>query len=134
MSATSASELATVPLFRTLSEDELGDVAELFDARTVGPNTRLIGEGTTGMVFFVLTAGNVAVTTPDGRTVSLGPGDYFGEVALLTGGRRTASVTTVSEARVLVLAGDDDFRRLTETYPELGAEIEETSRLRLAAS
>ncbi len=132
MSAVSASDLASVPLFRSLSDDELGHVADLFAARDVGPNTRLIGEGTTGMAFFVLMEGEVAVTTGEGATAMLGPGDFFGEVALLTGGRRTASVTTVSPVHVLVLVGDD-FRRLTEAYPDLGAEIAATSEARLRA-
>ena|SRR5690348_11447346 len=130
MSDVSASDLTSVPLLTSLSEDELGVVADWFDAREVGPNTRLIGEGTTGMAFFVLTEGEVTVTTSEGTTTTLGPGDFFGEVALLTGGRRTATVTTMSPVRVLVLVGDD-FRRLTETYPDVGAEIAATSQVRL---
>jgi len=133
MSAATPRDLAFVPLFGSLTESELEDVAGLFDTRDIGPNTRLIGEGTTGMAFFVLIEGEVVVTTSVGTTTTLGPGDFFGEVALLTHNRRMASVTTVSQARVLVLVGDD-FVRLTETYPDLGAEIEATSQARLRAS
>ena len=132
MSGATASDLTSVPLFTLLSEDERGEVADWFDAREVGPNTRLVGEGTTGMAFFVLVDGDAAVTTSEGKTTMLGPGDFFGEVALLTGGRRTATVTTISPVRVLVLVGDD-FRRLTQTYPDVGAEIEATSQARLRA-
>lgn len=132
MSAPSARDLASVPLFRSLGDDQLDDLAELFDVRDIDPDTRLIGEGATGLSFFVLTEGEVAVTTSDGTTTTLGPGEFFGEVALLTEGRRTASVTTASQVRVLVVVGDD-FRRLRERYPQLGAEIEATGLARLHA-
>ena len=132
MSGATASDLTSVPLFTSLSDDERGEVADWFDARDVGANTRLVGEGTTGMAFFVLVEGDVAVTTSEGTTTMLGPGDFFGEVALLTGGRRTATVTTMSPVRVLVLVGDD-FRRLAEAYPGVGAEIDATGQARLRA-
>jgi voltage-gated potassium channel len=53
----------------------------------------------------------------------LGPGDYFGEVAILGDGRRSATVTTTSPARVLVLFGTE-FRRLQQEHPEIAARLE----------
>lgn len=61
---------------------------------------------------------------------SLGPGDFFGEIAMVDGGRRTATVTASSEAKVLVLFGSE-FRRLQEEQPEAAASIEAVTRERL---
>ncbi len=62
---------------------------------------------------------------------SLGPGDFFGEVGVLDGGRRTATVTTTSGANVLALFGTE-FRRLQEKLPATAASIEAAMRERLA--
>jgi CRP-like cAMP-binding protein len=61
---------------------------------------------------------------------SLGPGDFFGEMALLGAGRRTATVTTNTATRVLVLFGDD-FRRLQASHPDIAARIEAAMHARL---
>jgi len=72
-----------------------------------------------------------AAVTIDGSEVrTLQPGDFFGELAILGDGRRTATVTTESPVRVLVLFGTE-FRQLQQEYPELVAQIE--SRLRALA-
>lgn len=132
MAAPAASDLASSPLFRALSAEELTDVAAWFEVKEVGAGVRLVGEGRTGLSFFVLVEGEVAVTVDRGELATLGPGDFFGEMALLRHGRRAASVTTVSPARVLVMFGDD-FRRLVETYPAVGGEIEASMAERLRA-
>jgi CRP-like cAMP-binding protein len=59
----------------------------------------------------------------------LGPGDFFGEVAMVTG-RRSATVTTTSLAELLVIHGSD-FRQLQETLTEIAARIEEAMQQRL---
>jgi CRP-like cAMP-binding protein len=124
-------DLAGVPLFATLSDSERAEIAALFEVKDVAAGVRLVGEGTTGSTFFVLARGEVVVTANGERIASLGPTDFFGELALLGEGRRTATVTTTSDARVLVLFGDD-FRRLRSMYPEIAAEIDETMLRRLA--
>jgi len=98
-------ELASVPLFASLSEDERRSLAGRFEDRSVRPGARLCGEGASGYCFFVLTDGSAEVTIAGEVVRSLGPGDFFGEVAMLDGGRRTATVTASSEAKVLVLFG-----------------------------
>jgi CRP-like cAMP-binding protein len=124
------SELAAVPLFGSLSEAELADVAARFEVKIVERGVRLVGEGATGSSFFVLREGEVSVTAGGEEIASFGPGDFFGEMALLGHGRRSASVTTTSPVRVLVLFGDD-FRYLQATFPGVAAEIEAGMQTRL---
>ena len=131
MPTASPSDLASVPLFASLSESERAEAATWFEVKDVGPAVRLVGEGATGLSFFVVSEGAVEVTAGGGIVASLGPGDFFGEMALLGAGRRTATVTTIAATRVLVLFGDD-FRRLQASHPEIVASIEAAMHARRA--
>jgi CRP-like cAMP-binding protein len=124
------SDLAVVPLFESLSESELAEIAPWFEVKDVGPGARLAGEGATGYSFFVVGEGELEVTAQGRRVASLGPGDFFGEMALLGAGRRKATVTTTSPSRVLVLFGND-FRQLQEIHPDTTTRIEAARRSRL---
>jgi len=117
------SDLADVPLFASLTDAQRAEIAAWFEVKEVAAGVRLVGEGTTGSTFFVLARGDVVVTANGELIATLGPTDFFGELALLREGRRTATVTTTSEARVLVLFGDD-FSRLRSNYPKIAAEID----------
>ena len=119
-----------MPLFASLSEAELADVAARFEVKNVECGVRLVGEGATGSSFFVLREGGVSVTAGGEEIASFGPGEFFGEMALLGHGRRSASVTTTSPVRVLVLFGDD-FRYLQATYAGVAAEIAAAMQTRL---
>jgi voltage-gated potassium channel len=127
-----ADKLAAVPIFESLSEGELGELASRFQEQTVSEGIRLTGEGASGYSFFVLVEGTVVVTVGETTIKNLGPGDFFGEMALLGEGRRVATVTTTSPAKLLVLFGTE-FRRLQQEHPEVAARIEETMRRRIAA-
>lgn len=116
-------ELGAVPLFASLSEPELAEIACWFDAKDVGEGTRLVGEGASGYTFFVLADGSAAVTAGGEDVGTLGPGDFFGEIALLGHGRRTATVTTTTSVRVFVLFRDD-FHHLQTTFPAVAADID----------
>ncbi|HEU5216795.1 MAG TPA: cyclic nucleotide-binding domain-containing protein, partial [Gaiellaceae bacterium] len=75
-----------------------------------------------------------ATVSVDGTEVrTLEAGDFFGELAILGDGRRTATVTTAAPCRVLVLFGTE-FRRLEQEYPELAAQIESGLRATAAAA
>lgn len=130
MAKPSSSDLASVPLFASLSESELSEVADWFEVRDVSAGVRLVGEGATGSSFFVVSRGEAMVAAAGESVASLGPGDFFGEMALLGTGRRTATVTTTSPARVLVLFGSN-FRRFRESYPGIAAQIEGVMEKRL---
>jgi len=130
MNATPA-ELAAVPLFASLSEAQLAEIASWFDAKDVGEGTRLVGEGASGYTFFVLADGSAVVTATGEEVGTLVSGDFFGEIAILGDGRRSATVTTTAPSRVLVMFGTE-FRRLQQTQPEVAARIEATMGERVA--
>ena len=130
MPAATAEDLVGVPLFADLNPDERATLATWFEVQNASAGMRLTGEGASGYSFFVLREGTATVTIDGNEVRTLEPGDFFGELAILGDGRRTATVTTASPARVLVLFGTE-FRQLQQEYPELAAQIE--SRLRAAA-
>jgi CRP-like cAMP-binding protein len=130
VSAATPTDLAAVPIFQSLSDAELQEAAPWFEVKDVAAGVRLVGEGTTGYSFFVLCEGEAAVTAGGEDVASLGPGDFFGEMALLGPGRRQATVTTTSSARVLVLFGDD-FQRLRANHPDITAQLEAAMEKRL---
>jgi CRP-like cAMP-binding protein len=123
MPVASAEDLVGIPAFDTLEPEERAAIAPWFELQEVSPGVKLTGEGAAGYSFFVLRDGT-AIVSIDGLEVrTVGPGDFFGELALLGDGRRTATVTTASSSQVLVLFGTE-FRRLQQEYPELAVRIE----------
>jgi len=118
-----SSQLAGVPLFASLDEQELADAAGRFEERSVGEGVDLVGEGAAGYCFFVLREGSAVVSAHGNQIRELGPGDYFGEVAILGDGRRSATVTTTTPSQLLVLFGTE-FRRSQEDQPEIAARLE----------
>ena len=124
-------DLARVPLFAGLSDDQRGILAEWFEVSDASAGTALVSEGAAGYSFYVLLDGAAEVTV-DGETLATyGPGDFFGEMAILGGGRRNATVTVTAPSRVLSMFGTD-FRMLQEVQPEVAAQLEETMRQRAA--
>jgi CRP/FNR family transcriptional regulator, cyclic AMP receptor protein len=123
MAAAAADDLVGIPLFDTLEPDERAAIAPWFEHQDVSPGVKLTGEGAQGYSFFVLRDGAATVSVDGSEVRTLGPGDFFGELAILGDGRRTATVTTAAPSRVLVLFGTE-FRRLQQEYPELAAQIE----------
>jgi CRP-like cAMP-binding protein len=126
----SAAELERIPLFASLSESQLEELAEWFEVKSAVAETRLIDEGTGGYSFFALADGQARVTTDDNEIATLNPGDCFGEMALLGSGRRTASVTTTAPTTVYVMFGTE-FHRLEQSHPEIVAQIKALMRERL---
>jgi CRP-like cAMP-binding protein len=128
----SAEELSAIPLFSSLSDSDLLELANWFDVQAASEGVRLIGEGAAGYSFFILTQGSAVVTSEGADLAALGPGDFFGEIAILGDGRRTATVTTTSPARLLVMFGTE-FRQLQQAQPEIAGRITEAMRQRVAA-
>jgi CRP-like cAMP-binding protein len=127
MAAAARDDLAGIPLFDTLEEEERAAIAPWFELQEVSPGVNLTGEDASGYEFFVLRDGTATVTINGIDVRTLGPGDSFGELAILGDGRRTATVTTTSPAHVLVLFGTE-FRRLQQEYPEAAERIESALR------
>ena len=127
----STDDLVAVPLFESLNERELQELAYRFEAKDVSEGIQLVGEGTSGYSFFILVDGSATVTAGSDEVAQLGPGDFFGEMAILGDGRRQATVTTSSPARVLVLFGTE-FRQLEQDHPHIAEQIETAMRERAA--
>ena len=92
--------LAEIPLFSGLSKRHLRKVASIGRLRRIGKHTQVVREGARGDAFFVIIDGEAVVQAGD-RRIRLGPGEYFGELALLDDGPRTATVATESEVLLL---------------------------------
>jgi CRP-like cAMP-binding protein len=125
-------ELAAIPLFSSLSASDLRELVNWFDVQTISEGVRLTGEGAAGYSFFVLAKGTATVTSEGATLASLGPGDFFGEIAILGDGRRSATVTTTSPTKLFVMFGTE-FRRLQDAQPEIAARIEQAMRERVVA-
>lgn len=95
--------LEKMPLFRDVSGRELRDVAARFDDATYLAGHGILTEGMTGPEFFIILDGTASVLIDDQVVATLGPGDFFGEVAALDGGPRTASVRADTQLRCVTL-------------------------------
>jgi CRP-like cAMP-binding protein len=95
--------LGKVPLFASLPKRHLRRVAALAELRRFKHGAEMVRVGAKGNAFFILLDGSAEVTTPAGHRVTLQAGDYFGELALLDGAPRAATVkasTAVAAARI----------------------------------
>ena len=114
--------LRRVPLFSECSKDELQELAVGTDELALRQGDTLTREGDRGREFFVLVDGSVDVSKDGGTIADLGAGDWFGEIALLAGLPRTATVTAVTPVRVLVLSSRA-FERSVETMPSIALKV-----------
>lgn len=124
-------ELRGTSLCADLSDEELARVAEWFDATSFGEGVKVAGEGAPGYSFFVIAEGTAVVSSGGDELARLGPGDFFGEIAILGDGRRSATVTTTSPARLFVMFGTE-FRQLQEAQPEIAARLQAAMAERVA--
>ena len=110
--------LKRVPLFERCSQRELGQIAMLADELDLPAARKLTSEGSGGLEFIVLVEG-AADVIHQGKVVNeLGPGDFVGEIALITGRPRTATVKTRGPSRILVLTATG-FRTLMHDVPTI---------------
>ena len=118
-----ADQLATLPLFASLGDAELVELARWFDVQTAGEGVHLTSEGASGYSFFVLLEGTAVVTARSEEVARYERGDFFGEMAILEGVRRSATVTSTSPVKLLVMFGTE-FRQLQQLHPAIAAHIE----------
>ncbi len=111
--------LRRVPLFADLTKREVQQVARLFKARRFREGQTIIQEGSGGAAFFVIESGEATVVVDGKRRRTLKAGDYFGEIALLDEGTRTATITAASELACYGLTYWD-FRPLVEANGVIG--------------
>jgi CRP/FNR family transcriptional regulator, cyclic AMP receptor protein len=97
MARPSAETIAKIPLFEDLEPRELARIADSFKERRYGAGETIASEGKSGAGFFVIGEGTASVTVGGDQRATLGPGDYFGEIALIDEGARTATLTAESD-------------------------------------
>jgi CRP/FNR family transcriptional regulator, cyclic AMP receptor protein len=124
--------LKRTPLFAGCTKSELRELAKTADELDLREGTVLIREGRPGREFFVLIDGTAVVTKQGKKIADLGPGDWLGEIALITDSPRTATVTATSPVDVLVIT-DRRFRSVVETMPSIALKMLASVGERLAS-
>jgi CRP/FNR family transcriptional regulator len=127
MGAESVELLKRVPLFAELSGTELEQIGSVAIPRTYPKGVRVFHEGDHSDACYIVRSGDLRVTREhsDGRAIALatlGPGDIFGELAMLDGGTRSASVETLTDADLLALPASD-VRRVIAAHGDIAAKL-----------
>jgi CRP-like cAMP-binding protein len=107
-----------VPLFAGLDDKELNAIGASMRERTFADGDTVIEEGATGAGFFIIEDGYADVTVGGEHRRTLQPGDHFGEIALLTGSERTATIVAKTQLHCYGLTAWD-FKPVVEDNPEL---------------
>ena len=123
--------LRRVPLFEELDPAELQFVADSMHEANVPAGAVVTMEGGAGDGFFVIDEGEAEVTVGGESRGAMTPGDHFGEIALLMGSERTATITATTELRCFALT-PSDFRTLVEANPSIAWKVIQSMAARLA--
>jgi CRP/FNR family cyclic AMP-dependent transcriptional regulator len=120
-----------IPFFSGLDRRELEEVARSMKERTFDAGGPVVEEGKTGAGFFVIESGTARVSVGGREVRTLGPGDHFGEIALIADTPRTATITPETELRCYGLSAWD-FRGIVEGNATIAWKLLETLARRLA--
>ena len=125
--------LKGVPLFGSVRDKELGRLAKVMRESRFNEGEVITTEGRSGVGFFLIEDGNATVSLRGEIVRTLGPGDHFGEIALIDEGPRSATVTATTDLRCRGLAAWE-FRSFVQEHPEVAWPLLQTlaSRLREA--
>jgi CRP-like cAMP-binding protein len=122
--------LRRVPLFADATDKQLDAVAKVARAVDFPAGSVICAEYATGVGLHVIDHGTVSVTSSHSPTVTLGPGAYFGEIALIDGGPRMATVTAETPVKTLALVSWE-FTGILETQPSVALHLVRELCLRL---
>lgn len=114
--------LKNVGLFSACTNKELGEIAKLVDEVEVDEGTVLTKEGSSGREFFAIADGTAEVTLREEKLAELGPGQFFGEMALLDQGPRSATVTAATDMKLYALDARR-FSTLLDRHPAVARKI-----------
>lgn len=128
----SPNEISAIPLFRDLGRSGRAELAKLVDRVTAPAGKVIARQGATAHEFFVILDGTVDVLR-NGRVVTtLGPGEFFGEIALMEDPRRTATIVAASDVDLAVI-GRREFHSMLSRFPELASTLLATATRRVVA-
>ena len=122
--------LRKVPLFSRMNQRQLERLGQLADEIEVGLDDVLAEQGRVGHEFFIVLDGRLVVLDGRNPIAQLGPGDFFGEIALLDGRPRTATVRAEGITRLLVV-GHREFNALMDEFPSVRTAVLEAVADRL---
>jgi cAMP-dependent protein kinase regulator len=123
-------QLAAVPLLASLNRQQLTDLAGLIEVEEVPSGHSIVREGAAGYAFYILIEGTAQVRHGDTVVRTLGPQDYFGEVAMIeNAGRRTATVAALEPCVVWSMFGTT-YRVLETEHPEIAKVLQEAAESR----
>lgn len=114
--------LENVPLFSALSKKDLQQVAKLSTELAVKAGTELVDQGRAGTEFFLIMSGTATVKRNGRKIATLGPGQFFGELALLDRGPRSASVVAEGDMDVLVVSARE-FGGMLDEVPGVATKL-----------
>lgn len=117
-------QLARIPLLAGLRSDDLTEIAALCAETHVRPGARLVAAGESGLSFSMILSGTADVRAGNEIIATLGPGDVFGEMAIVTGAKRNADVVTTS-AVVLASMMIWDFREMVAKHAEIQQRLDQ---------
>jgi CRP/FNR family transcriptional regulator, cyclic AMP receptor protein len=123
--------LRRVPLFASLDDKELQSIASSMRERTFQAGQPVVEEGSAGAGFFVVEDGHAKVSVGGDERGGLGPGDYFGEIALLSGSARTATIVATTDLHCYGMTSWD-FKPLVESNPEIAWKLLQSMAQRLS--
>ena len=126
-----AKKLEAIPLFGNLSRKEREQIARWADEVDVPAGYHLVDQGRFPHEFFVVEEGAVEVTKDGAHLTDLGPGDFFGEIAILERDRRTASVVASTPVTAIVMLARD-FETMAADLPDVADQIHAAVRERMA--
>ncbi len=130
---TTTDVLRGVPLFQGMSDRSIETIADLATPTTFEPGAILIAEDTPGETFLVLTDGTAEVTRGGAPLRTVGAGDFLGEISLIDGGPRTATVTAATPVEALVI-DRTGFGRLMAEFPVVRPRLRVRARPSACAS
>jgi len=130
MATQPAEALTKVPLLRGLGDRELQRLASQLHERKFPAGSTVVSEGATGTGFFVIAEGEAEVAIGGQVRSKLGPGDYFGEMALIDEGIRSATITAVTDLTCYGMT-PWEFKPFVEEHPEVAWTLLQTMTRRL---
>ena len=126
------SDLQSIPLFEALPRDARGVIAQHADEIDVDEGTELVRQGEWAYEFFVIREGSAEVRRDGEHVADLGPGDFLGEMGIVSKATRNATVTATTDSRVIVMT-EQDFRSMSRSNPDIAGRIQAAVEERCAA-
>ena len=117
------SDLQSIPLFESLPRDDRRLIAQHADVIDVAEGTDLVRQGEFAYEFFVIEQGGAEVLRDGVHIADLGPGDFLGEMGIVSKAVRNATVTTTADSKVIVMT-EQAFRSVSSTNPGVASKIQ----------